>query len=244
VGDVPKKDLVGPDDEEALPLEQLAVLVEQEGGSVEADCGLSRSRPALHDHQVFERSPDHHVLLGLDGGHDVAHLPGARPLELGEEGIGKATSAGRVGIGEILVEDVDEHASLHAEPPAAGEAQRVGVGRPVEGARHARPPVDHDGLTGRALHVPAPDVEAVALVGVEASEAEGGRRLGQGCEPPLEVPLDDGRVRGLLESVGTLSERERARRALTHRRKARVGVVEVPLFRGEVWVRVHGGRRR
>ena len=159
-------------------------------------------------------------------------------------GSGRPPATGRVGIGEVLVEDVDEHPPLDAEPPSAGEAQCVGVRRPVEGARDARPPIDHDGLTGRALHVPAPDVEAVALVGVEAAEAEGGGRVGQGREPPLEVPLDDRRVGRLLEPGRALADLERARRALAHRREAGVGVVEVPLFRGEVGVRVHGGRRR
>jgi hypothetical protein len=31
---------------------------------------------------------------------------------------------------------------------------------------------------------------------------------------------------------------------LAHGLEAVVGVVEVPLLRGKVWVRVHGGRRR
>jgi hypothetical protein len=92
--------------------------------------------------------------------------------------------------------------------------------------------------------VAASDVEVVADLLVETAEAQGRRRIGQHGQAPLEVPLDDHRVGGLLRPGRGLADRERARRVLAHGRQAGVRVVEVPLLRGKVGVRVHGGGRR
>ena len=171
-------------------------------------------------------------------------MPGPRPLELGEDGVGQPAAARRVGIVEVLVEDVDEHLTIDAEASPAGQAHGVGVGGAVEGARDASAPVDDNGLAVGALHVAAPDVEVLAHLLVETAEAECRRRVGQRGQAPFEVPLDDHRVGRLLDPGRRLSDRERARRVLAHGRQAGVRVVEVPLLRGEVGVRVHGGRRR
>ena len=218
------------------------MLVEQEGGAVQADGRLTRPRAALHADQVLQRRADHHVLLGLDGGHDVAHLSRARPLQLGEEGVGQPAATGRVGIVEMLVEDVDEHLTVDAEAPPAGQAHGVGVGGAVEGARDAGAPIDDDGLAGGALDMAAPDVEVVADLLVETAEAQRRRRVGERGQASLEVPLDDHRVGRLLHPGRGLADRERARRVLAHGRQAGVRVVEVPLLRGEVGMCVHGGR--
>jgi len=106
--DVAQKHRVGPDDEDALLVAQPAVLVEEEGGAVQADRRPPRSRAALDDHACLDGRPDDLVLLGLDGGDDVAHLAAALPLgrdigvrhdalhRRGERGIGSiGPAAGR-----------------------------------------------------------------------------------------------------------------------------------------------------
>jgi len=65
-----------------LVVEQHAFLVEEERGAVQTDRGLAGARTALHDEARLERCADHDVLLGLDRGHDVAHLAGAFALQL------------------------------------------------------------------------------------------------------------------------------------------------------------------
>ena len=92
-------------------VERDPVLVEQEGGPVQADRGLAGARAALHDEAGVERRPDHDVLLAGDGGDDVAHLAGALALELGEQRVGDAAVVGgvdAVGVVEHLVEQVVE----------------------------------------------------------------------------------------------------------------------------------------
>ena len=109
LGDVLQEERVGADDEHALAVELLPVLEEQEGGPVEADGRLARARAALHDEARVERRADHDVLLGRDGRDDVAHLAGARSLELGEQRIGDPAVVGgvdAVGVVEHLVEEV------------------------------------------------------------------------------------------------------------------------------------------
>ena len=99
----------GPDDEHPLAVELLPVLEEQEGGPVEPDGRLAGARAALHHEAGVERRADHDVLLRRDGGDDVAHLAGARPLELGEQRIGDPAVVGgvdAVGVVEHLVEEV------------------------------------------------------------------------------------------------------------------------------------------
>ena len=104
------------------------MLVQQECGAVQADRGLAGSRAALHDEADVERRADDDVLLGLDRRDDVAHLAGARPLELGEQRVGDAAGHAAqhaVGVVEVLVEDVEQVMALDAEPAAALEPERV-----------------------------------------------------------------------------------------------------------------------
>ena len=72
--------------------------------------------PTLHDEALIERGADHDVLLGLDGGDDLAHRTGARRADLGEHGIGHAGRGDGVGIVELLVEVGRQVAIDHREP--------------------------------------------------------------------------------------------------------------------------------
>jgi hypothetical protein len=234
LGDVAQEQRVGADDQHALAVELAAVLVEQERGPVQAHGGLAGARSALDDHAGGERGPDHLVLLGGDRGHDVAHLAGARPLELGQQGIGDAAVVGRVdavGIVEDLVEQVVDAAVAHDEAAAAVQLHRVGGGGSVERRRHVGPPVDDDRVALGVLDVAAADVPGGAVLVVEPAEAEPGDVGVETVEAALQVPLGGGRVGRLGGRVGELGD---ACGAGPHRLETSVGVVDVVLFVGQV----------
>ena len=143
--DVAEEEAVGPHDEHALALEQEPMGVEEVGGPVERDRGLARARAALHDEHPGERRPDDLVLLGLDRGHDVAHVARARPLERGEQrrGAGQETvafGAGRARDGsEQLVLQIDDATPLGDEVAPAPQSHRMAAGGPVERLRRRHP---------------------------------------------------------------------------------------------------------
>ena len=194
--DVTEEEAVGPEHEHALALEQEAVGVEEVGGPVERDRGLARARAALHDEHAGQRRPDDLVLLGLDGGDDVAHEARARPLERGQQrrrtrqatvarrallvafGAGRALlvafGAGRArGGAEQLVLQVDDPAPVGDEVAAAPQAHGMAAGGPVEGLRRRHPPVDDQRRVVDVGHRQAPDVVRLAVVPVDAPEADG-----------------------------------------------------------------------
>ena len=79
--DVAQERLVRADEQHAAAGDALAVRVEQEGGAVQRDRGLAGARAALDDEHAGQRGADDAVLLGLDGGDDVAHAAGAVRVE-------------------------------------------------------------------------------------------------------------------------------------------------------------------
>ena len=198
--DVPEEQRVRTHDQHALLVELLAMLEQEERRSVEPHRGLAGAGTALHHEAGVDGGPDHHVLLGGDRGHDVAHLAGAGALELGEERIRDPPVVGRVDavrIVEHLVEQVVDLSSGHQEPAPPAQLHRVGRGRSVEGRGHGRSPVDHDRIAALVLHVPAPDVPGVAVLGVEAAEGEAVDVRVERAEPGVQVGPCDGRVDGL-----------------------------------------------
>src|SRR4029453_1846106 len=79
------------------------------------------------------------VLLGLDGGDDVAHWAGPRSLDLGLHDVGVR---GHCSFGEILIFARRPLAVGEAEAPAAPDTHRLSRSRLVGGPRHARTPID------------------------------------------------------------------------------------------------------
>ncbi len=154
------------------------MLEQQERSAVQPDRGLAGAGPTLHNQALIERRSDHDVLLGLDGGDDLAHRTGARCADLGEHRIGNAGGREGVGIVELLVEVGRQIAVDHREPAAVTEAERVDAGGPVERRRDRRPPVDHHRIVRIVLDVPAADVPLVGeLVGDAPEEVAGTRAV-------------------------------------------------------------------
>jgi hypothetical protein len=172
--DVGQEGRVGADDQHAGPPEPFAMQVEKVGGAVQADRGLSGAGRALHADRVVQLGPDELVLLGLDGRHDVAHRPDARPLDLG--GQDAALGAQLLAAVEVLVLEAGQLAPYEAEAPAGRDALRVAHAGPVEGAGERGPPVEHHRLAQVVGDVPPADVIG-GVVDVEPAEEEGGGRV-------------------------------------------------------------------
>ena len=89
---------------------------------MQADGGLAGAGAALDDEDAVRLAGDQAVLVGLDGGDDVAHVLVAAALELLEQDVRDAVDdvAGRAV--ERLVVEVEQRAALGAE--AAPERRR------------------------------------------------------------------------------------------------------------------------
>jgi hypothetical protein len=119
-----------PDDEHAAAGEPVAVGVEQVRDPVQRDGGLARPGAALDHDGARQRQTDDLVLLGLDGGDDVAHAGPARRGEGGEErGVRRrhGPGAGPVAVEEVVVEAGDPLVRRGAGDgvvPAPGHTER------------------------------------------------------------------------------------------------------------------------
>ena len=79
--DVAQKQARGPHQQHAGSFQALAVGVEEVGDAVQGNGCLAGSRASLDDEEALIGRADNTVLLGLDGGDDVAHVPVARLAE-------------------------------------------------------------------------------------------------------------------------------------------------------------------
>jgi hypothetical protein len=153
------------------------VTVEEERGTVEGDRGLPRARTALDDEEAGERAADDGVLLGLDGGDDIAHPAGAMTGQSREQGsfalqVRPLIIVEGLDVEHIVLDPGDLPVGGH-EVTAAGDAFGGGRGRLVETLRGRCSPVDEDLLTLRIGETDAADVGGVVLVDeVEATEAQ------------------------------------------------------------------------
>ena len=235
--DVAQEGTAGAQHEHALPAES-RVVVEEEGGPVEADRRLAGAGATLHRQQLVEGSADDLVLLRLDGGDDVEHLAGAGPLELGQQGIAPAQPGGP-GIAVAAVEEVVGHrhhrVAVDHDLAAPGQTQRILRAGPVEGDGYRGPPVDDDGVGTSVLHVAAADVPGGPLLLVDPPEEERAGALGQECNA-----LREG---GHVVEVGVAGSDEVLEEALGSLPHGGEGIVGVPQV-GLLSVELRVGERR
>ena len=161
------------DDQDPAPRQSLSVRIEEVGGPVQRDDGLPGARPALDDEDPARVLADDAVLVGLDGGDDVAHPPGPAAAQRRQQ----RGLAGQVG----LVDGVQvEHVVVQAHDPPAGGVQVAAPGHAaplprggaVERLRRAGTPVDQQLLVILAAQAEPADVEPVIVVEVQAAEAQ------------------------------------------------------------------------
>ncbi len=131
--------------------------------------GLAGAGSALDHEHAVEVAADDAVLLGLDGGDDVAHAAGAPLVERGQQR-GLTVERGAVVVGErVEVEQVvvhaDDVAALGLQVAAPGHAHGRRRGGAVERLRHGGPPVDEQAVLLVVGQAELADVEP-ALVGV------------------------------------------------------------------------------
>ncbi len=126
---------------------------------MQTDRGLPRAGGALHADAHAQIRPDDLVLLRLDRRDDVAHRPGAGPLDLAFQ---QFAGNRRGGVGEGLVLEGHQLGAVVAEPPAAPQAHRVRRVRTVERAGDIGAPIDHQWVvTGHLAHEPATEIDAL-----------------------------------------------------------------------------------
>ena len=153
--------------------------------------GLAGARPALDDQDAGQVGADHPVLLGLDGGDDVAHPAGPALPQGGQQG-GVTVEGGLLGLRqgvevEHLVVEADDLPAVGQQVPAADDALGVGGRGPVEGLGGRGPPVDQQRLVVGFRQAEAADVVPGAVVHVEAPEAQRQVADVEGGEPVLQV---------------------------------------------------------
>ena len=224
--DVAQEHPVGTDDQHALILQREPVRVQQVRGAVQRHDRLAGSRAALHHQHPGLWAADDLVLLGLDGGDDVAELAGAASFQCGEQravaaeaGVGAETTLSNrwrresvvvadaeVAFAEQLVLQTQQGAALHGEVPASGEAHRLASGGTVERLGDGRPPVDDDRFALLVGDRQSADVERLQPVGrlghpVDAAEHQRGI-----AEVELGQPVDH----GLVEHIALVARLKRA----------------------------------
>ncbi len=195
--------------------------------------GLAGARTALHDEALLQRRADDLVLLRLDRRDDVAHLAGAATLELREQRVGNAPTTTRalgVRVGEVLVEEPDDLATIEREPAPLVDPHRVGPRRPVERHGDVGAPVHDDRVAPGILDVAPPDVEAITPFFVQATEGERDRRVSQRRQTAFQLLEQQGRVRTGFLPGPDRPELDIARGSGAHRLQAGVRVVEIGLF--------------
>ena len=185
--------------------------VEEVSGAVQRHGGLAGAGAAGDDEHTWEVGADRLVLLGLDGGDDVAHATGAVPFERGEQrALARDFEAGgrdRLLVEDLVVEAGDLPALLGDQVAAADDPHRRDGRGPVERLRNRRPPVDDQRRVLVVLDREPPDVPGGTVVEVETAEHERGVadvEVGQAAlgDVPGDVALQAGLVGPARAHVG------------------------------------------
>ena len=145
--DVVEEGAVRADDEDAGRGQPVAERVEQPRRAVQPDRGLAGARRALDADRRRRVGPDDHVLLGLDGGDDVAHRPDAGAFDLAGEDV---AGAGHLASGAARCSSSYAVSRPRSTPNRRRRphAHRGGPRGPVERAGQLGPPVDDDRVAG------------------------------------------------------------------------------------------------
>lgn len=149
LADVAQEGRVGAHDQDGALGEQLTVLVQQEGSSVQRHRRLAGTGTALDDEHTAVRGADDAVLLRLDGPHDVAHAAGAGGVHGGEQHriAARVLETGALAVLDVedLVVQLGDDAAVGGDVSAPAQTHRHVTGGEIEGAGDRRTPVDQKG---------------------------------------------------------------------------------------------------
>ena len=138
---------------------------------MQRDHRLAGAGAARDDRHALVGRTDRLVLLGLDGGDDVAHPGPTGPLQRRHQGaLADHHQVCLGGVVQQVVLDASHLVVATTQDAAADDAHRVGGGGAVErfGCRGA--PVDHQRFVVVVAHADAADVARLCGVEVESSE--------------------------------------------------------------------------
>ena len=170
--DVVHEDPARTDDQHPAGLEAAPVRVEQVRGPVQGDHRLAGAGTTRDHREALVRGANGLVLLGLDGGHDVAHGVPTGPAQRGHQGAFADHHELAVGVLTVqqVVLDADHGHALAAQHATPDHLHRVGRGGPVERLRRPRAPVDHQRLVLLVADADPTDVADLAVRAVEPAE--------------------------------------------------------------------------
>jgi hypothetical protein len=140
---------------------------------VQRDGGFPGARPALDDENSTQVLSDDAVLVTLDGGDDVAHPPGPGAAQRRQQGglAGQAALIDGVQVEHVVVQAHDTPAR-GVQVAAAGHPVPLPRGGAVERLRGTRAPIDKQPIVIVAAQAKPADIEAVAVVEVQAAETQ------------------------------------------------------------------------
>jgi hypothetical protein len=140
---------------------------------VQRDNGFPGTRAALDDENSTRVLANDAVLVGLDGGDDVAHPPGPAAAQRRQQGglAGQSGLIDGVQVEHVVIQAHDSPAR-GVQVAAAGHGVPLPRGGAVERLRRAGTPVDQQPIVLVAAQADPADIEPVAVVEVEAAEAQ------------------------------------------------------------------------
>ena len=209
------------DHQDPAALEAAAIGVQEVRRAVQRDNGLAGARPAGDGGDAGVVGADRLVLLGLDGGDDVAHPRPPGTLQRGHQRALADDHQLVVGVRlEQVVLDADDDVVAAAQHAPADDVHRVGRGGAVERFGGSGPPVDHQRLVVVVADADPADVADLAVGVVEAAE-----------DQALVFCVEFGEPAGRLEGEGVPLEQRRP--VLLAQPRLAVGAVDLPSRGGD-----------
>ncbi len=162
---------------------------------MQADGGLPGPWRALDADRLGRARPHDVVLIGLDRRHDIAHRARPGALDLLDHDAAQRGARLRLGLARLLERRAEclvlvrgELAAAEPEPAPPGQAHRLALTGTVERPGQRCPPVDHDWMAVRVVHVAPADVELLSpLAPAVARFLAAGRAGGLRCARVVET---------------------------------------------------------
>ena len=224
---------------------------------MQGDHRLAGSGPTLHHEHALVWRADDDVLLGLDGGDNVAELSAATLAQRGEQ---RAVATqlrlveafvfanAEVVLAEEFVFDRLQLPTVNEKVAPTHELHRVTSGGAIKGLSNLRAPVDHDLVVVFVGHGEAPDVKRLGLAPAVGGAVDTTENEGRVANVEIVQHLHQFLVKvvalvALLEGAARLTCGQFANPEglLPDEFEALVGAIDVRLFSGKIGMFGHFG---